>query len=104
MTADPRLAAARAFLASSGAHLLDGEADQLRRHLVHVLDVIDEGAGDDDAAAGLGAEVAGAIDAALDCGRRMAEVRAVLDAFDWEADDRQYALEKIDRIVAGGEL
>jgi hypothetical protein len=33
---------------------------------------------------------------------RLAEVRAVLDVFDWEHDDRQYALEKIDRIVTGG--
>jgi hypothetical protein len=32
---------------------------------------------------------------------QLAEVRAVLDAFDWEGDDRQYALEKIDGIVNG---
>ncbi|MGO9080381.1 MAG: hypothetical protein ACLQDY_15285 [Streptosporangiaceae bacterium] len=30
---------------------------------------------------------------------QLAEVRAVLAAFDWEHDDRQYALEKIERIV-----
>jgi hypothetical protein len=30
---------------------------------------------------------------------QLAEVRLVLDAFDWEADDRQYALEKIEGIV-----
>lgn len=37
--------------------------------------------------------------------RQLAEVRAVLAAFDWETDDRQYALEKIDRIVTpDGEL
>ena len=34
---------------------------------------------------------------------QLAEVRAVLAAFDWEFDDRQYALEKIERIVTGGE-
>lgn len=33
---------------------------------------------------------------------QLAAVRAVLDAFDWERDDRQYALEKIERIVTGG--
>lgn len=32
---------------------------------------------------------------------QLAEVRAVLAAFDWETDDRQYALEKIDDIVNG---
>lgn len=31
---------------------------------------------------------------------RLAEVRAVFDAFDWERDDRQYALEQIEMIVA----
>jgi hypothetical protein len=30
---------------------------------------------------------------------QLAEVRRVLDGFDWETDDRQYALEKIDAIV-----
>ena len=33
--------------------------------------------------------------------RQLAEVRAVLDAFDWETDDRQYALKQIDDIVNG---
>ena len=32
---------------------------------------------------------------------QLAEVRQVLDAFDWETDDRQYALEHIDDIVNG---
>jgi hypothetical protein len=32
---------------------------------------------------------------------QLAEVRAVLGAFDWETDDRQYALEKIDGLVNG---
>jgi hypothetical protein len=33
---------------------------------------------------------------------KLAAVRDVLSAFDWESDDRQYALEEIDRIVMGG--
>jgi hypothetical protein len=32
---------------------------------------------------------------------RLTAIRGVLDAFDWEHDDRQYALEAIERIVAG---
>ena len=32
----------------------------------------------------------------------VSEVRAVLAAFDWEQDDRQYALEKIERILLAG--
>ncbi len=35
--------------------------------------------------------------------RQLAEVRAVLAAFDWEHDDRQYALEHIERIVTRGD-
>jgi len=31
----------------------------------------------------------------------LAEIRAVFAAFDWESDDRQYALERIERIVDG---
>jgi hypothetical protein len=38
-----------------------------------------------------------------DAGRQLAEVRAVLAAFDWEFDDRQLALEHIERIVTGSE-
>ena len=39
-----------------------------------------------------------------DCGHdavvaQLAEIRIVLEAFDWETDDRQYALEQIDDIV-----
>jgi hypothetical protein len=33
---------------------------------------------------------------------RLAEVRGVLAGFDWERDDRQYALEAIERIAGGG--
>ena len=36
---------------------------------------------------------------AADAERMVADVRAVLADFDWECDDRQYALEKIERIV-----
>jgi len=32
---------------------------------------------------------------------QLAEVRALLEAFDWETGDRQYALEHIDDIVNG---
>jgi hypothetical protein len=33
---------------------------------------------------------------------KLAAVRGVLRAFDWETDDRQYALEEIERIVMDG--
>lgn len=33
--------------------------------------------------------------------RQMEQIRLVLDAFDWEHDDRQYALEQIDDILRG---
>jgi hypothetical protein len=36
--------------------------------------------------------------ASLDAGR-LAAIRGVLDAFDWEHDDRQYALERIEEIA-----
>jgi len=35
--------------------------------------------------------------------RRLAEIRALLARFDWEHDDRQYALEAIERIADGGQ-
>ena len=38
-----------------------------------------------------------------DAAAKLARVREVLAAFDWERDDRQYALEAIDDILAGGE-
>ena len=40
---------------------------------------------------------------AADDARRLAEIRAILAAFDWEHSDRQYALEAIERIVAADE-
>jgi hypothetical protein len=38
-----------------------------------------------------------------DDGAKLAAVRSVLSAFDWEHDDRQYALEAIERIVMHGD-
>ena len=35
---------------------------------------------------------------------QLEEIRLVLEAFDWETDDRQYALEQIDDIVNGEAL
>jgi len=43
----------------------------------------------------LGGQPAGAAD-------QLGEIRLVLEAFDWETGDRQYALEQIDDIVKGG--
>ena len=34
--------------------------------------------------------------------RRLGEIRALLGRFDWEHDDRQYALEAVERIAGGG--
>lgn len=36
-----------------------------------------------------------------DAAGQLAEIRAVLAAFDWERDDRQYALERIEEIAGG---
>ena len=41
-------------------------------------------------------------DAAEDT-RRLDAIRGVLDRFDWQVDDRQYALEAIERIANGGQ-
>ncbi len=60
------------------------EAAGSRRQLGILLGVIDQAPAEDDAA------------------RQLAEIRAVLDAFDWEFDDRQYALEHIERIASAG--
>jgi hypothetical protein len=58
-------------------------ADMLR----HVLDILDEG---DQAAEQFPAAAV-----------QLAEIRLVLEGFDWEAGDRQYALEQIVEIVNG---
>jgi hypothetical protein len=44
---------------------------------------------------GQGAPLAGAAE-------QLEEIRLVLEAFDWETDNRQYALEQIDQILNGG--
>ena len=53
--------------------------------LGHVLAVLDDG---DRAAAQFPAAAV-----------QLAEIRLVFDAFDWETDDRQYALEQVAQIV-----
>jgi hypothetical protein len=86
---DERAELARRFLAEAQQRsveqmpptLLMREVAELRRLLGQVLAVLGE---------------------RQDEGRQLAEVRAVLAAFDWEFDDRQYALEHIERIVTGG--
>jgi hypothetical protein len=91
--ADPRVSAAREFLVAPGprhdallpASVLTRMFYELRRHLGQVLDVLGE------TAAASHAEDAGAL----------AGIRGVLAAFDWERDDRQYALEHIERIALG---
>jgi hypothetical protein len=87
---DERAELARRFLAEARQRsveqmpptLLMRECAELRRLLAQVLAVLGE---------------------RQDEARQLAEVRAVLAAFDWESDDRQYALERIERIVTGGE-
>jgi hypothetical protein len=50
--------------------------------------------------AAIAERLGGAGDQAAEDTRRLGEVRALLAAFDWEHDDRQYALERIEMIVA----
>jgi ribosomal protein L29 len=86
VSADERAELAGRFLAEARQRsveqlaptLLMRECAELRRLLGQVLTVLAE---------------------RQDEGRQLAEVRAVLAAFDWEFDDRQYALEHIERIV-----
>jgi hypothetical protein len=48
--------------------------------------------------------LAGMLKLLLDAGLGpLEQVRAVLDVFDWETDDRQYALEQIDDILRSGQ-
>jgi hypothetical protein len=89
VTPDQRVEIARDYLQGAGQrdvqHLpptrLMVEVAETRHQLAQVLAVIR----DQEDAAG-----------------KLAEVRAVLAAFDWESADRQYALEQIERIVTGG--
>jgi hypothetical protein len=86
VSADDRAGQAARFLAEARQRsveqlaptLLMRECAELRRLLAQVLAVIAE---------------------RQDEGRQLAEIRAVLDAFDWEFDDRQLALEAIERIA-----
>jgi hypothetical protein len=65
------------------------------------------GLGEDEYAAALeaaGSPQAGPVPAAVtEETRRLDAIRGVLDRFDWEFDDRQLALEAIDRIAEGGQ-
>ena len=45
----------------------------------------------------------GDTDAAAEDTRRLGAIRGLLARFDWEHDDRQYALEAIERIADGGQ-
>jgi hypothetical protein len=88
MSADERAELARAYLAEARTRsveelaptLLMRECAELRRLLGQVLAVLGERQAE---------------------ARQLAEIRAVLAAFDWEFDDRQYALEAVERIVTG---
>jgi hypothetical protein len=90
MSTDQRAEMARRYLAEVTAtgverlppSVLVREVAELRRLLGQVLAVLAE---------------------RQDGARQLAEVRAVLDGFNWEFDDRQLALEAIERIVTGGE-
>ncbi|HEV8279788.1 MAG TPA: hypothetical protein VGQ26_29425 [Streptosporangiaceae bacterium] len=89
MSADQRVELARQFLAEAQQRsveqmppsLLMREAAELRRLLGQVLGVLAERQAET---------------------RQLAEIRAVLAAFDWEFSDRQLALEEIERITSGG--
>ena len=80
------------------------ESAELRRLLGQVLGMLAEAqAKSRSLTHQLSAARAAGAAAAHDEVRQLAEIRAVLAAFDWEFDDRQYALEAIERIVTGGE-
>ena len=93
MTAVQRVAAAREYLEyARKVHVADFPhspltrmAAELRRQLGQVLDVVTVTEAESDPDAG-----------------RLAAIRAVLARFDWDRDDRQFALEEIDRIAADG--
>ena len=92
MTADQRVTNAREYLgyarqcrvADLPHSAVMRMAAELRRQLGQVLDVVTEI--EADPAEG-----------------QLAAIRAVLARFDWEHDNRQYALEAIQRIVDGDE-
>ena len=88
---DPRLTRARDALDAAALHavaslppsVMARELAELRHVLRRLVDLVDEGP------------------AATGDAERLAAIRAVLAAFDWERDDRQYALEEIERIATG---
>jgi hypothetical protein len=90
VSGDERAELARRFLAEArqrsvealAPSLLMRECAELRRLLGQVLGILAE---------------------RHDESRQLAEVRQLLDEFDWEFHDRQLALEAIERIVTGGE-
>jgi hypothetical protein len=100
VVSDQRLTAAREYLAYAQgqriSHLphpvLQRVATELRRQLGQVLDVIGEQEVGDQVFSAVLAVVA-------DGAGRLGAIRAVLARFDWETDDRQHALEEIDRIA-----
>jgi hypothetical protein len=115
VSADQRAELARAYLAEARQRsveqlaptLLMRECAELRRLLGQVLAVLAEAVRDRDDLSGQlagviadRAEDAAAVTALRD---QLARIRAVLDSFDWEFDDRQLALEHIERIATGGE-
>jgi hypothetical protein len=61
------------------------------------------GLGDDEYAAAIKAAGKPAADATAEDTRRLDKIRALLARFDWERDDRQLALEAIDRIAEGAQ-
>jgi hypothetical protein len=89
MSGDDRIELARRFLAEAQRRsveqmpptLLMHEVAELRHLLASVLGVLAERQAET---------------------RQLAEIRAVLAAFDWEFDDRQIALERIEQLAAGG--
>jgi hypothetical protein len=90
---DERAELARRFLADArqrsveelAPSLLMRESAELRRLLGQVLGILAERQAERN-----------------DESRQLAEVRQLLAEFDWEFDDRQLALEAIERIVTGG--
>jgi hypothetical protein len=88
MSADQRVTSAREFLDGARRRKVDQlppsllmrECAELRRLLGQVLDVLAERQANT---------------------RQLAEIRAVFAAFDWERDDRQLALERIEQIAGG---
>ena len=90
MSGDQRAELARAYLAEArhrsveelAPTLLMRECAELRRLLGQVLAVLAE---------------------RQDEARQLTQIRALLADFDWEFQDRQLALEAIERIVTGGQ-